>query len=111
MSRILAYTSPARGHLFPITPILDELHARGHEIVLRTLASQADLMRSRGFDTAPLDPVVEGIETDDYLARTPLGAQKRAMRTFCRRAEHDAADLQRAIGQATPDALLVDINA
>jgi MGT family glycosyltransferase len=111
MSRILAYTSPARGHLFPITPILDELHARGHEIVLRTLASQADLMRSRGFDTAPLDPVVEGIETDDYLARTPLGAQKRAMRMFCRRAEHDAADLQRAIGQATPDALLVDINA
>ncbi len=32
MARILAYTSPARGHLFPLTPILDELRARGHEI-------------------------------------------------------------------------------
>jgi UDP:flavonoid glycosyltransferase YjiC (YdhE family) len=33
------------------------------------------------------------------------------MRMFCRRAGHDAADLQRAIGHAAPDALLVDINA
>ncbi len=40
MARILAYTSPGRSHLFPLTPILDELHRRGHEIVLRTLASQ-----------------------------------------------------------------------
>ena len=111
MSRILAYTSPARGHLFPVTPILDELQARGHEIVLRTLASQVELMRGRGFGAAPIDPAIERIGPDDYLARTPLGAQKRAMRMFCRRAEHDAADLQHAIGQAGPDALLVDINA
>ncbi len=111
MSRILAYTSPARGHLYPVTPVLGELQARGHQIVLRTLASQADLMRDRGFDAAPVDPAVEAIGPDDYLARTPLGAQKRAMRMFCRRAGHDAADLQRAIGQAAPDALLVDINA
>jgi hypothetical protein len=48
MSRILAYTTPARGHLFPVTPILDELHRRGHEIALRTLASQVPLMRDRG---------------------------------------------------------------
>jgi MGT family glycosyltransferase len=111
MSRILAYTSPARGHLYPVTPVLDELQARGHQIVLRTLASQADLMRDRGFDAAPVDPAIEAIVIDDYLARTPLGAQKRAMRMFGRRAGHDAADLQRAIGQAAPDALLVDINA
>ena len=38
MVRILAYTSPAAGHLFPITPILDELSRRGHQISLRTLA-------------------------------------------------------------------------
>jgi hypothetical protein len=40
MSRILAYTTPGRGHPFPLTPILDELHYRGHQIALGTLASQ-----------------------------------------------------------------------
>jgi UDP:flavonoid glycosyltransferase YjiC (YdhE family) len=29
MSRILVYTTPARGHLIPATPIIDELHRRG----------------------------------------------------------------------------------
>ena len=37
MARILAYTSPARGHLYPLTPILDELRGRGHDIAVRTL--------------------------------------------------------------------------
>jgi hypothetical protein len=40
MARILAYTTPARGHLFPLTPVLDELGRRGHRIALRTLASR-----------------------------------------------------------------------
>ena len=111
MARVLAYTSPARGHLFPVTPILDELLSRGHEVALRTLASQVELMRSRGFDAAPIDTAIERIEHDDYVARTPLGAQKRAMGVFCRRAEHDAGDLRRVIDDVRPDALLVDINA
>jgi MGT family glycosyltransferase len=111
MARVLAYTSPARGHLFPVTPILDELAKRGHRVSLRTLASQVESMRARGFDAAAIDPAIERIEHDDYLARTPLGAQKRAMRVFCRRAEHDAGDLRRAIDDVRPDVLLVDINA
>jgi UDP:flavonoid glycosyltransferase YjiC (YdhE family) len=36
------------GPLFPVTPILDELHRRGHEITLRTLASQVPLIGSAG---------------------------------------------------------------
>jgi MGT family glycosyltransferase len=111
MPRVLAYTSPARGHLYPVTPILDELHRRGHEVALRTLASQVDSMRSRAFDTAPIDPAIEGIEHDDFAARTPLGAQSRAMRVLCRRAEYDAADLRRAIDDVRPDAILVDVNS
>jgi MGT family glycosyltransferase len=111
MPRVLAYTSPARGHLFPVIPILDELRERGHDVGLRTLASQVELMRARGFDAEPIDPTIERIDHDDYVARTPLGAQKRAMRVFCERAEHDAGDLRRAIDDVRPDALLVDINA
>jgi MGT family glycosyltransferase len=111
MTRILAYTSPGTGHLFPVTPILDELAARGHQIALRTLAPYVDMMRGRGFDAAPIDPAITALELNDFQAHTPLGAQKRVVRTFCGRAEHDAADLRRAIGQVGPDALLVDINA
>ncbi len=111
MARILIYTSPARGHLFPLVPILDELRLRGHEVALRTLGSQVEAMRERGFDAAPIDPAIEAIEHDDYRARTPLAAQKRAMRTFGERAEHDARDLRRAIDEVRPDALLVDVNA
>jgi MGT family glycosyltransferase len=111
MARVLAYTSPARGHLFPVAPILDELARRGHEIALRTLRSQVDLMRTRGFDAAPIDAAIEGVEHDDYGARTPLGAQKRAVRVFCRRAHYEVDDLRRAIDEARPDALLIDINA
>lgn len=111
MARVLTYTSPARGHLFPVTPILDELRGRGHEIAIRTLASQVELMLERGFAAMPIDPSIEGIEHDDYQARTPLGAQKRAMRTFGRRAEHEARDLRRAIDEVGPDLLLVDIQA
>jgi hypothetical protein len=29
MARILAYTTPGRGHLFPLIPILGELRRRG----------------------------------------------------------------------------------
>jgi MGT family glycosyltransferase len=109
--RVLAYTSPARGHLFPVTPILDELRRRGNEVALRTLASQVELMGDRGFDAAPVDPAIEAIEHDDFKARTSLGELKRSVRTFCRRAEHDAPDLRRAIDETAPDMLVVDVNS
>jgi len=74
MARILAYTSPAKGNLFPLTPILDELSRRGHQIALRTLASQVALMRTRGFDAGPIDERVEAIEHDDWRAGNPQAA-------------------------------------
>jgi MGT family glycosyltransferase len=111
MARVLAYTSPARGHLYPVTPILDELSRRGHQVAVRTLASQVELMRGRGFIAAPIDPQIERIEHDDFQARTPLGAQRRAGRVFCRRAQYEVPDLQRAIADLRPDLVLVDVAA
>jgi MGT family glycosyltransferase len=110
MPRILAYTSPARGHLYPLTPILDELRARGHEVSLRTLSSEIGLMRSRGFDAEPIDHRIEQREHDDWQARTPQGALKRAVRGFSERARIDAPDLQRALAAERPDAVIVDVN-
>jgi MGT family glycosyltransferase len=111
MARILAYTSPARGHLFPLTAILDELRRRGHEISLRTLDAEVAASRERGFDAAPIDPGIEAIEHDDWRARTPNGALKRSIRVFGERAELDAPDLQAAIGDTRPDAAIVDVNS
>jgi MGT family glycosyltransferase len=68
-------------------------------------------MRARGFDAAAIDPGIEAIALDDHRARTPLGAQRRAVHAFCRRAEHDAGDLRGAIDDVRADALLVDVNA
>ena len=110
MARVLAYTSPARGHLFPLTPILDELSRRGHEIALRTLASEAALMRARGFTAAPIDERIEAIEHDDWRAPNPREGLRRGVETFLRRAEYDALDLRQAIDDDRPDALLVDVN-
>jgi len=111
MARILAYTSPAAGHLFPLTPILDELSRRGHQIALRTLASQVPLMKSRGFDTAPISEQIEAIGHDDWRASNARAGLVRAVRTFCERAAFDAPDLRKAIAEERPDALLVDINS
>jgi UDP:flavonoid glycosyltransferase YjiC (YdhE family) len=111
MPRILAYTTPGRGHLFPLVPILDEMHHRGHQIALRTLAAEVPPMQARGFDAAPVSGRVEAIAHDDWRASNPRAALARAVRIFAQRAEHDAGDLRRAIDKERPDAVLVDVNA
>lgn len=111
MSRVLAYTSPGAGHLFPLTPILDELSRRGHGIAVRTSAAHVPLMRARGFAAAPVSDAIEAIEEDDWRAGSPRRALQRAVRTFSARAELDGPDLQRAVEEEQPDALLVDINS
>ena len=111
MARILAYTSPGRSHLFPLTPILDELHRRGHQVVLRTLSSQVELMRERGFDAAPISAPIEALEHNDWSARSPLQSVLLNAQVFCARAEHDAPDLTQAIADTDPDAVLIDINS
>ncbi len=109
--KILAYTTPARGHLYPLVPILDELAERGHRISVRTLASEVGVMAERGFDAAPIDPAIEALQHDDYLARTPPAKLKRGMATFAARSRPEIGDLRAAIDEHAPDALLIDAMA
>ena len=111
MSRVLAYTSPARGHLYPATSILLELVARGHEVHVRTLASEVPMLLGLGLSAAAIDPVIEARVMDDWGARTAQQGLARAVRTFADRAPHDAADLRAAIDELHPDLVLVDINS
>jgi UDP:flavonoid glycosyltransferase YjiC (YdhE family) len=89
--------------------VLEELRARGHEVVVRTLAGEMGAMRALGFEAAPIAAAIEARPPDDWKARTPAGASSRALRTICSRAPHDAADLVDAIAAERPDALLVDV--
>jgi MGT family glycosyltransferase len=109
LSRILAYTSPCRGHLFPLVAVLRELHRRGHEVALRTLAEDIESMRSLGFDADPIAPEIEALAMDDWKARGRLDRGRRMGRIFCARARREAPDLLGAIEDERPDALLVDI--
>jgi len=111
MARILVYTSPARGHLFPMMALMLELTARGHEVSVRTLASDVDLVRDHGVAAAAVDPRVEAIAGDDWKTTNPREALKSAVRMFTERAQFDGEDLRAAIAQEKPDALVVDVNS
>ncbi|KGN30548.1 glycosyl transferase [Knoellia sinensis KCTC 19936] len=111
MATVLAFTSPALGHLFPMTPLLLELHARGHRVHLRTLGSQVGAMRALGLEASALDPRALEIVHPDWEAKDPVGALKLAVRTFTQRADVDAPDFQSALDEVAPDLVIVDITA
>jgi MGT family glycosyltransferase len=110
VANILAYTSPALGHLFPITALLTELHRRGHSIALRTLADGVAIGSALGFATQPIDPRIEGIELMDWTARGSQGALKLACDAFGKRGAYEVADLRAAIDAVVPDVLIIDAN-
>ncbi|AXG15014.1 glycosyltransferase [Intrasporangium calvum] len=111
MSTILAYTSPAFGHLFPMMPLLLELRARGHSVHVRTLSSHVDAVREAGLTAEALDPAIGQVVHRDWTATNPVQGLKLAVRTFSERAPLDGPDLERAIGDVRPDALIVDTNS
>ncbi len=111
MSRILAYTSPALGHLFPMTPLLLELRSRGHRVHVRTLADQVEPMESLGLEASATDPHIEAIENVDWKAGNARAALASVVSTFVARGKYDAPDLEQAIAEQRPDLLIVDINA
>jgi MGT family glycosyltransferase len=110
MARILAYTSPALGHQFPICAVLSELSRRGHTIHLRTLSTGAQTGQGLGFTTDAIDPRIEAIQHDDWKATNPRAALKLSVAVFGRRAVHEVPDLADAEARVHPDGLLVDVN-
>ncbi len=110
MARILAYTSPALGHLLPISALLAELAGRGHDVAVRTLRGGVASAARMGFDAAPIDAAIEDITLDDWRAPNPRAALAVALDTFARRADFELADLRRALAATRPDLVVVDAN-
>ncbi|MEP6630946.1 MAG: glycosyltransferase [Lapillicoccus sp.] len=111
MATVLAYTSPALGHLFPMVPLLLELRDRGHDVHVRTLASAVDDVRALGLAAQPVDPRIAQIVHPDWEATNPRAALQVAVRTFGGRAALDGPDLTAAVAEVRPDVVVVDINA
>jgi UDP:flavonoid glycosyltransferase YjiC (YdhE family) len=109
MAHYLAYTSPARGHLYPIVPTLLELRDRGHDVHVRTLASECAALNHLGLDASPIAGAIEATPLADFEGTSMEDALARAFGTFAERARHEIPDLRDAIADTDPDALLIDI--
>jgi MGT family glycosyltransferase len=108
MATILAYTSPALGHLLPMCALLTELSSRGHTIHVRTMSAGVEIGTRLGFITDVTDPRIEAIQHFDWTAPNPRAALQKAMAEFCQRAVYEVGDLAAAIEQVRPAALIVD---
>jgi MGT family glycosyltransferase len=109
MARYLAYTSPARGHLYPIVDTLVELRRRGHEVHVRTLASEIQVLRELGLHAEPISPEIEKVTLDTWKATSPQEGVAEALKTFANRSIHEVPDIQAAVADVHPDSLIVDI--
>ncbi len=109
--KVLAYSSPGRGDLFPIVPVLQELDRRGCEVFVRTLAAAVPLLTGMGFRADAVAPEIEAFVPDDYRAWNSLAAIKSSLSMFAQQAPYEIADLQTAMDSVQPDLVLVDFNA
>jgi len=110
MATVLAYTSPALGHLLPIAALLSELSRRGHRVHVRTLSTGVEFAQRLGLTADAIDPRIEAIQQDDWKASNPFAALKLSVEVFCRRAEYEVTDFTDAAARVGPDAVLVDVN-
>ncbi len=110
MSRVLIYTSPAKGHLTPVKTAAIELAGRGHTVHVRTLVGEVEGVRAVGLEASAIDPRIEDRELDDWKATTTMAALKRSMQTFADRAPYEVEDLRSAISAFSPDSLVIDTN-
>lgn len=109
MARYLAYTSPARGHLYPIVDTLIELRRRGHEVHVRTLASEVAGLRQLGLQAQPIKPEIEAVTLDTWKGKSPQEGLTEALKTFASRSILEVPDLEAALADVRPDSLLIDI--
>ncbi|MBV8860982.1 MAG: glycosyltransferase family 1 protein [Mycobacterium sp.] len=110
MAVILAYGSPALGHLFPLAALLSELAYRGHHVHLSTMSGGVNYMRAAGIHAEPVDPRIEAIVGPDWMAQNALDVLKISIDVLCRRAVFEVDDLRNAIDRVRPDAVIVDAN-
>ena len=110
MAVVLAYTSPAIGHLFPFCALLTELASRGHRVHVRTLHAGVDLCRQLGFTAERVDPRIESLQSQDWTTGSALRVVSTTVEVLAGRAAIEVADIDGAVSSVNPDVVLVDAN-
>jgi UDP:flavonoid glycosyltransferase YjiC (YdhE family) len=106
--KVLAYTSPARGHLNPMMGPLLELRRRGAEVHVRTLTPAVESVRAAGLEAEPLAAEIQALVHRDHLASNQLQSGAASFSTFKARAPHEVADFEAALDAIRPDLAIVD---
>lgn len=110
MTAFLLYTSPARGHLYPMMDVALALRDAGHHVVVQTLADERQAVEAAGLHHRPIDPRIEALPLDDYLGGNPIAQLRRTLVRWVERAPIEVADIQASIAELAPDVLLIDAN-
>ena len=110
MARLLAYLSASSGNTYPAIDMLLELRRRGHEMHVRCRSADVDGYGALGLRAAAIDPLVEQIEFDDWRGRSQVDSFMRMVRCYRECAKREIPDLQQAVAEVEPDALIVDVN-
>lgn len=111
MSTALIYTSPARGHLYPIMDVALALRAAGHNVVVATLAAERDNVTVAGLTHRAIAGDVESVVLDDHRKRGMKAQFEAALSCWATRAEREVPDLKRALDEVEPDITVVDANS
>jgi MGT family glycosyltransferase len=111
MARLLAYSIPGKGHLFPLMPVLEELRGRGHTVTLLTGADDVELARELGYDAYAVAPEIESVELNDWTTSDPRKALRLSVQAMSERAKYDSVDFKTAVERFDPDVAIVDANA
>lgn len=110
MSTVLIYTSPARGHLYPIMDVALAMRDAGHRVVVQTLAAERDAVAAEGLEHRPIAREIEASTLGDYRQSGQMSQIRAAFDGWLGRAPHEALDLDAARSELDPDLLLVDAN-
>ncbi|QIS14825.1 glycosyltransferase [Nocardia arthritidis] len=108
MTKILACTAPAKGHLYPITPVLAELVLRGNDVTVLTLPGSEDAMSPLGIQVMDLPSELAGDGPRDWGRRSKIASLRAAMRALTARIPDEIEAIRSAIVATRPDAVLVD---
>lgn len=111
MSTILLYTSPAKGHLYPMMDVAIALRAAGHRVVVQTLASERGVVEGLGLEHRAIHDRIEQLVLDDYKGSNPLAQLRNTLAVWLARAPFEVDDLKATTAAVRPDLLLVDANS
>ncbi|MFI6211126.1 glycosyltransferase [Nocardia brasiliensis] len=111
MTKILAFTSPAKGHLYPVAPVLSELVSRGHSVTVLTIPGSERELGPLGLTVRELPPALAMDTLNDWATTAKIPALRAALRALVARIPDEIQALRSAIIAERPDALLIDITA